>query len=254
MKQITEEELIRASDVALRASGYTDELYVHSNVDGNGTTIVYRALSRAEFAAFWNGINKGGTASINARRSAVADAVMIPDLVEFNAIVQRIPELPKAALEPIVQLAGAGDWRIEPESMVVNEQSEIELVKTYGIDAAILSDLRKRYHAPGQLRAVIVGDAVLGRAAKAYVVKTPSGEALQLFDRKKENPDELYDAIVDLATDSLVYPSEEKAIKAVFAAAPALPTTLKHVLLQMARPARESAGKGWRRSSARSPT
>ncbi len=254
MKALTEEELLRASDVALRASGYTDELWIHSNVDGYGTTIVYRALSRSEFAAFWNGINKGGTAAINARRSAFGDAVVIPDLVEANAIVQRIPELPKAALDPIVQLAGAGDWRGEPESFVVDDRSATVLVETYGIDSSTLADLRRRFHQPGQLRAVIVGDATLERKPKAYLVKTPSAEALQLFDRRKENADELYDAIVDLATDSLVYPSDEKTIQGLFASAPALPTTLKHALLQMARPAREAAGKGWRRSSARLPT
>ena len=254
MKTPTEEELLRASDAALRASGYTDELWIHSNVDGYNTTIVYRALSRSEFAAFWNGVNKGGTTAINARRSAFSDAVVIPDLVGLNAIVQRIPALPKAAMDPIMQLSGAGDWQGKPENFVVNDRNATVLVETYGIDANALVDLRRRFHQPGQLRAVIVGDVTLERKAKAYIVKTPSVEALQLFDRRKENPDDLYDSIVDLATDSLVCPSDEKAIQGLFASAPALPTTLKHVLLQMASPAREAAGKGWRRSSARLPT
>lgn len=254
MKRLTEEALIRASDEAMRLSGYTDELWIHENVDGNGATVVYRALAKAELRTLWSGLNKGAAAAVNARRLAFSSAVMIPDPIELNGIVARVPGLPKAALEPMLRLAGAGDWQGEPECVILNDAVATDLVRHFGHEPDKLAELRTRYRHPGQLRAVYVGDELLGRPKKAYLVKTPSEHASNAFERRMENPDDIYDTIVDYVTDSMAWPSDEKAIQTLFASAPALPTTLKHVCHKMALPAREAAGKGWRRSSARLPT
>jgi hypothetical protein len=253
MQQLTEEALEKAADEGLRASGYSDQLWIHNDVDGNGATVVYRAPSKAELRALWNGLNKGATAAVNARRVAFSSCVVIPDRVELNAIVARVPDLPKAALDPMLRLAGAGDWQGEPESAVVNDAVAAELVEQYGYDLDKLIEIRARYHHPGQLRAVYIGDDSLDRPKQAYLVKTPSEHGSNAFDRRRENPDDIFDAICDYVIDSMAYPVDDKAIQALFASAPALPTTLKHVCQKMARPAREAAGKGWRRSSARSP-
>lgn len=246
---VSEKELIEASDAALRLSGYSDQIWIQE-VD-NETTLLFRGLSRIEFAELWNGINKGGASLQNARRMALARATMVPDLVALNAVCQRFPSMPQVALDPIMRLCGSGDWGREPEWFYVDDVGATMLAEHVGTD--VVKELRNKYPRKQQLVAVIVGDTALERPRKAYVLKTPTIESLEMFERHKD-ADELYDAIVSHVTDSLVLPGEEKAIKALFEEAPALPTTLRIVLGKIVKPAREAAGKGWRRSSARSPT
>lgn len=246
---VSEKELIEASDTAMRLSGYSDQIWIQK--PDEDTTLLFRGLSRAEFAALWNGINKGGVALQNARRMALSRATVFPDLVTMNAVCQQWPSMPQAALDPILRLCGAGDWDREPEWFYVDDVGAAMLAEHVGAD--VVKELRNKHPRKQQLVAVIVGDTALERPRKAYVLKTPSIESLEMFERHKD-ADELYDAIVSHVTDSLVFPGEEKAIKALFEQAPALPTTLRIVLGKMVKPAREAAGKGWRRSSAHSPT
>jgi len=246
---LNESDLIQASDAAMRLSGYSDQIWLHP-VDDE-TQMVFRPLSKSEFAALWNGLNKGGAAAQNARRMALSRATLIPDLVQVNAICQRFPGLPQSALDPILRLCGAGDWTREPEWFYVDDASTALLIEYVGAEAA--RDLVSKYPRKQQLAVVVLEDVALDVARKAYVLKTPVIESLEMFERHKD-ADDLYDAIVGFVTDAMAFPSEEKAIGTLFKHAPALPTTLRIVLQKMVRPAREAAGKGWRRSSARSPT